>query len=163
MTFTSFHKVTKSQASLNRAVFFPVVDTKPEALNVAPLAKMKQRGFRLVLVASAPGMSEDAVFSLAKQLHDGYGIDYFLVCAHYPEDNCVCMPPSPYMIQKYAKALSIDLSESWMFSSSYTTVGMGRAAGIGNVMFVPPEAGALDRAVDRALVRLATTPTPPGV
>lgn len=140
-----------------------MVDTKPEALNVAPLAKMKLRGFRLVLVANAPGMSEDSVFSLAKKLHDGYGIDYFLVCSHYPEDNCVCMPPSPYMIQKYAKALNIDLVSSWMFSSSYTTVGMGRAAGVGNVVFVPPEAGALERAVDRACAAVATTPAPPTV
>jgi D-glycero-D-manno-heptose 1,7-bisphosphate phosphatase len=97
------------------------------------LARLKTAGFLLVVVSNQSGVNRglitehqlglihaklDTLLFQAADIH----IDHYAICPHTPEENCECRKPKPRLILDAAKALNIELSESFMIgdrSSDY--------------------------------------------
>jgi hypothetical protein len=143
----------------NKAAFFPL----PGELDLVQIVRLKKAGFRIAVLGYFPEHSESGCWQVGKTLKTAWGIDTLLACNHAPEEYCLCRPPKPLLITTFMDALKLSYDESWFFASTYETVGMGRAAKLTNVVFVPPEHGALKKAVDRVIALQAPTPAPPSL
>jgi hypothetical protein len=142
---------------ISKAAFFPM-SGKIDTIEIARLKKAK---FLIAMVGYFPHLEEKDIWRAAKELKTIVGMDTLLACAHPPEEHCLCRPPKPYLITTFMTTRNVSYDDSWFFASEYEYVGMGRAAGIKNVVFVRPEFGALKKAVDKALGGQAPTPAPP--
>jgi D-glycero-D-manno-heptose 1,7-bisphosphate phosphatase len=56
-------------------------------------------------------------------------IDTFY-CPHKNEDNCICMKPKPYFINKAAQLYNVDLSESFIIGDHPSDIECGINAGV---------------------------------
>lgn len=128
-----------------KVAFFPL----PGEIDTEQIARLKAAGFRIAGIAYLPDHADVP-----------RGAHHMLICDHPPEEHCLCRPPKPLLITTLMSALKASYDESWFFASTYETVGMGRAAKLKNVVFIPPELGALKKAVDRVLALQAPTPAP---
>jgi D-glycero-D-manno-heptose 1,7-bisphosphate phosphatase len=63
-------------------------------------------------------------------------IDAVYMCPHAPDAQCDCRKPSPGLLLRAARELSLDLSQSWMIGDAWTDLLAGRAAGVRSVAFV---------------------------
>jgi D-glycero-D-manno-heptose 1,7-bisphosphate phosphatase len=116
----------------------------PEQLILLPevgeaLAKLKNLGFKLVVVSNQSGVGRGLVtekdLTLIHERLDellskwSVKIDRFELCTHLPEDGCECRKPKPKLILDAAHALKIDVSQSYMVGDKVSDMGAGRTAG----------------------------------
>ncbi|MDB5243180.1 MAG: family hydrolase [Spirosoma sp.] len=115
------------------------------------LKGLQQAGYRLVVISNQAGVARgyfeetalDAVWqTLGDQLLP-YGVtfDGFYYCPHHPEGqvtgyaiDCDCRKPRPGLIQRAARALHIDLSQSWMVGDILNDVEAGNRAGCQTIL-----------------------------
>jgi histidinol-phosphate phosphatase family protein len=151
--------------SLRRAVFMDRDGTlihdvgypnDPGAVRLLPgaaiaLAKLKELGFLLIVVSNQSGIGRGLVTpEQARQVHaevESQLADFMVrldgayYCPHAPEDGCVCRKPSPGMLLRAARELSIDLNRSFMVGDKISDLEAGRAAGCHTLYFTAePEA-----------------------
>ena len=109
---------------------------RPEDLELFPdvakaLARLKQHGFKLVVVTNQAGVArgyygEEDVNRLHRYLNsllaaDGAEIDHFFYCPHHPEHGvgkykteCHCRKPNPGMLKMAEQFYRIDKAHSYM-------------------------------------------------
>ena len=68
--------------------------------------------------------------------HHGGQVDGVYMCPHKPDDGCSCRKPSPGLLLRAAKELSLDLRRSWMIGDAWTDLQAGQAAGLRNVILL---------------------------
>lgn len=108
------------------------------------LKKLKEAGYRLVIVTNQPGIglgyfSKEDFFALNKVLlkeFSGHGIDidkiYF--CPHSKSENCSCRKPATAMIERADRELGLDLANSFMIGDMTSDVAFGKNAGCKSIL-----------------------------
>ena len=146
---------------INELVYYPdhgIVDSpftagqfvmKPHAGEA--LRKLREAGYRLVLVSNQPGiakgnLTEEAFNKIARKMREqlageGITLDGEYYCFHHPEAKvaslrkvCTCRKPEPGLILQAAGELNLDLERSWMVGDGITDVAAGQAAGCRTVL-----------------------------
>jgi D-glycero-D-manno-heptose 1,7-bisphosphate phosphatase len=142
--------------TLNKLVYYDdlgVVDSPflPSQLSLLPgaakaVAKLKKKGFLLVLVSNQPGvakgnMSKKSFCAIDAKLDrllakEGAFLDAKFYCPHHPNAKlarfrkiCACRKPMPGMLLQAAREHGIDLKRSYMAGDGINDVKAGRKAG----------------------------------
>jgi histidinol-phosphate phosphatase family protein len=97
------------------------------------------RHFLLFIVTNQPGIAEGAISRkdvncvnahVVKMLGEaGIAITDVYVCPHRRLDNCVCIKPKPYFLQKAGKDYYIDLKRSFVVGDHPHDIELARNAG----------------------------------
>lgn len=126
----------------------------------AALWQLQSAGYVLVVVSNQSGIgrglyTEDDLAALNRRIHryllDDHGVEIarFYHCPHHPTEallewrqQCHCRKPAPGMIEQACADLHIDPSRSLMVGDKASDMEAGRAAGVGRLFRVAPEASA---------------------
>jgi D-glycero-D-manno-heptose 1,7-bisphosphate phosphatase len=110
---------------------FEILPGVPEAC-----AKLKAAGFLLVLTTNQPDVGRgivprELVEAMNAEVLKVVALDRIEVCYHPGRgaSDCDCRKPKPGMLLNAAKALGIDLAQSWMVGDRWRDVDCGYAAG----------------------------------
>jgi D-glycero-D-manno-heptose 1,7-bisphosphate phosphatase len=131
---------------LNKAIIRdgkPYPPNSPEELELLPdvvagCERLKQAGFRLVVVTNQPDIgrgtqTRELVDAINRRLAELIPVlDRVEVCFHAGAehgDPCECRKPKPGLLQRAAAALDIELSASWMIGDRWRDVDCAHAAG----------------------------------
>jgi len=102
----------------------------------AACAKLKQAGFLLVVATNQPDvgrgtLQKETVEMIHTEMCRRLPIDRVEVCYHpgQGQSDCDCRKPKPGMLFHAARALNIDLKQSWMVGDRWRDVDCGHAAG----------------------------------
>jgi D-glycero-D-manno-heptose 1,7-bisphosphate phosphatase len=98
------------------------------------LARLRQRGFMLVLITNQPdvgrGMaSRESVEEIHRFLFSKLALDDIFVCYHDDKDNCACRKPEPGLILEAATKYSIDIARSYLIGDRWRDIEAGNTAG----------------------------------
>jgi D-glycero-D-manno-heptose 1,7-bisphosphate phosphatase len=139
----------------------------------ASLARLKARGFLLVVVTNQPdvrrgGTSVANVEQIHRVLASKLPLDDFFTCYHDDQDRCACRKPRPGLLLEAAKKYRIDISRSYLIGDRWRDIAAGSAAGCRTVFIdhryndgspeTPPDirVHSLSEAVDRILEEVAS-------
>lgn len=110
---------------------FEILPGVPEAC-----AKLKAAGFLLVVATNQPDVGRgivprELVEAMNAQMEKVIALDRIEICFHPGRgaSDCDCRKPKPGMLLNAAKALDIDLAQSWMVGDRWRDVDCGHAAG----------------------------------
>jgi D-glycero-D-manno-heptose 1,7-bisphosphate phosphatase len=102
----------------------------------AACAKLKAAGFLLVVATNQPDvgrgtLKQEVVEKIHAHMIAQLPIDRVEACYHAGKDlsACDCRKPKPGMLLQAARALNIDLAQSWMVGDRWRDVDCGHAAG----------------------------------
>jgi D-glycero-D-manno-heptose 1,7-bisphosphate phosphatase len=118
------------------------------------LAKLRQSGFRLIMVTNQPNIargaqSREAVYAINQYLQDQLELDAAEICEHDDTDDCDCRKPKPGMLLRAAARDNITLAASFLVGDRWRDIEAGRRAGCrtilvgdgyGEVLPSPPDA-----------------------
>jgi len=98
------------------------------------LGRMKDAGFRLVVVTNQPDVGSGLVeLTVVEEMHrrlaEALPVDAIEACYHQRGDGCDCRKPKPGMLQRAAERLSLNCARSFMIGDRAGDVEAGRAAG----------------------------------
>jgi len=117
-----------SPASLDEFEILPGV--------AATCAKLKQAGYLLIVATNQPDvgrrtLKKEIVEAIHAEMCRQLPIDRVEVCYHPGQgaSDCDCRKPKPGMLLRAAKALGIDLAQSWMVGDRWRDMDCGHAAG----------------------------------
>lgn len=104
-------------------------------------ARLKQAGFLLIVVTNQPDVGRgtlrrEVVEELNAHLCRLLPLDRVEVCYHPGggQSDCDCRKPKPGMVLRAARALSIDLGQSWMVGDRWRDIDCGHAAGCRTIL-----------------------------
>ena len=110
---------------------FEILPGVPEAC-----AKLKAAGFLLVVATNQPDVGRgivprELVEAMNAQMQKVITLDRIEICFHPGRgaSDCDCRKPKPGMLLNAARALGIDLAQSWMVGDRWRDVDCGHAAG----------------------------------
>ena len=102
----------------------------------AALARLKAAGWLLIVTTNQPDvgrgtLKKEVVETIHAHMVARLPIDRVETCFHPGKgwSDCDCRKPKPGMLLKAAKALNLDLTQSWMVGDRWRDVDCGRAAG----------------------------------
>ena len=143
----------KRSGILRKAVFLdrdgtlnpdPGYLSDPSQMSLIPgvaeaLVLLRQAGYLLVVVSNQSGVArglirEEDLPKIHQRLEDllrpwCIKIEHFALCLHHPEEHCACRKPKPKLILDAARALQIDVTQSYMIGDRQTDIEAGVAAG----------------------------------
>lgn len=104
----------------------------------AALAKLKNAGFRLVVVTNQPDVGHglvgrDIVEEMHRRMLADLPLDRIEVCYHRQDDGCTCRKPHPGMLKRAAAELGIDPTKSFIVGDRGSDVAAGRALGCATI------------------------------
>jgi D-glycero-D-manno-heptose 1,7-bisphosphate phosphatase len=110
---------------------FEILPGVPEAC-----AKLKAAGFLLVVATNQPDVGRgivprELVEAMNARMSKVVALDRIEICFHPGRgaSDCDCRKPKPGMLLNAAKALGINLPQSWMVGDRWRDVDCGHAAG----------------------------------
>jgi D-glycero-D-manno-heptose 1,7-bisphosphate phosphatase len=119
-----------------------LVDGAAEAL-----ARLREAGFRLVVVSNQSGIGRGLVTeNEAQSVHErfvselerhGVRLDGARYCPHAPGAGCDCRKPAPGLLLAAADDLGLDLAASFMVGDKSSDVEAGRRAGCRTILLAP--------------------------
>ena len=117
----------------------PYPPANPTELKILPgvplaLKRLKQAGYRLVVVTNQPDVSrgkqkQEIVEHIHTQLRHSLPLDDIKVCYHDDADGCDCRKPRPGMLLAAAREMNIDLTQSFMVGDRWRDIEAGHQAG----------------------------------
>ncbi len=142
------HKLAKAvfldrDGVINRALERDAKPYPPRNLNEfeilpevpAALARLKAAGFLLVVATNQPDvgrgtLAKEVVEEIHAHMLAQLPLDRVEVCYHSGKGapDCDCRKPKPGMLLRAARALNIDLAQSWMVGDRWRDVDCGHAA-----------------------------------
>ncbi len=103
--------------------------------------KLKQADFLLVVATNQPDVGRGTlkravVESIHAHMRRTLPLDRVEVCYHpgKGDSKCDCRKPQPGMLHRAARALNIDLHQSWMVGDRWRDIDCGNAAGCHTVL-----------------------------
>lgn len=98
------------------------------------LGRMKDAGFRLVVVTNQPDVgsgliAQNVIEEMHRRLAELLPIDAIEACYHRQSDGCDCRKPRPGMLQRASDRLSLDCARSFMIGDRVSDVEAGRMVG----------------------------------
>jgi D-glycero-D-manno-heptose 1,7-bisphosphate phosphatase len=108
---------------------FEIYPEVPEACR-----RLKAAGYLLVVATNQPDVGrgtqrQETVEAMHARMCAVLPVDRVEVCYHSGHTPCECRKPGPGMLLQAAKALSIDLSRSFMVGDRWRDIDCGQAAG----------------------------------
>ncbi len=105
------------------------------------IAMLREKGYALVVITNQSGIARG--YYTAQDMHNLHAwvntclaqqnlhLDAFYHCPHHPNFSgaCSCRKPSPFLLQKAAQELQLDLTQSFMIGDKMSDVKAGLAAG----------------------------------
>lgn len=128
----------------------------------AAVKRLNDAEFRVVVVTNQPVIArgecdERGMAAIHAKMEtalglDGAYLDATYYCPHHPDHgfdgeirelkrDCACRKPGTGMIDDSARALNIDLAQSWMIGDSTTDIAMAERAGLRSVLVATGEGG----------------------
>ena len=102
--------------------------------------KLKQAGFLLIVATNQPDVGRGTLpQKTVEEIHEfmcrQLPIDRVEVCYHpgYTPDECDCRKPKPGLLLRAARAVGIDLAQSWMVGDRWRDIDCGKNAGVRTV------------------------------
>ena len=100
----------------------------------AALARLKDRGFLLLVVTNQPDVARgtqdlETIQAMHRILREALPLDEFLVCPHDDRDACGCRKPAPGLLLEAQARYGLDLRRSFLVGDRWRDVDAGRAAG----------------------------------
>jgi len=102
----------------------------------AACKKLKRAGYLLVVATNQPDvgrgtLTKEMVETIHAEMCRRLPIDRVEVCYHpgQGQSDCDCRKPRPGMLLRAARALNIDLKQSWMVGDRWRDMDCGHAAG----------------------------------
>ena len=118
----------------SQVVFYP--DTVPSLLKL-------QAHFSLFIVTNQSGVAKGIIslqdvvrvngYVLAHLAHSGIRIIETYVCPHDRADDCICIKPKPFFLNKAEADYGIDLKRSFVIGDHPHDVAFGKDAGAGAI------------------------------
>ena len=116
-----------------------------------PLRKLKDLGYKLVVVSNQPGIakkhhSKKTLEQMGAKMNrllaaEGVKLDGEYYCLHHPDArvaryrvNCSCRKPKPGLLLKAAKERGLSLGRSWMVGDGLPDILAGKAAGCRTIL-----------------------------
>ncbi len=114
------------------------------------LSLLRKAGFELVVISNQSGVGRGHFLESAlKPIHarmnellkpNDAEIHHFYYCTHHPDEDCACRKPKPFLIEKAARELGIDVAQSYMVGDKTTDLEFARNAGCkGSVLVLTGE------------------------
>lgn len=114
------------------------------------LAKLKAKGFLLVVVSNQSGIARGLITweqlnLIHRKLNEiltrkvNIKVDSFQVCPHHPDEACSCRKPNAKLLFDAAQTYEIDLSESYMIGDRESDMLAGKNAGVKKALLVKPD------------------------
>lgn len=128
----------------NTLIYDPGYIHEPEKVRLLKgvpegLKLLKEAGFLLIVVSNQSGIGrgyfeEKDFWAVNERLQEflkpfGVQIDAFYFCPHRPDENCSCRKPRTGMVERAAKELGIDVSESVLIGDKDTDVELAFRCG----------------------------------
>jgi D-glycero-D-manno-heptose 1,7-bisphosphate phosphatase len=100
----------------------------------AALARLRDAGFRLVVVTNQPDVARgtqtrEVIHAMHARLRSALPIDEFRMCDHDDGDGCDCRKPKAGLLYAAARAAGLSLPGSFMVGDRWRDVEAGRRAG----------------------------------
>lgn len=113
-------------ASLSEMEIFPEAP--------AALARLRERGFALVVVTNQPDVARGAQSApVLDRMHAALAralpLDDILTCPHDDADHCACRKPKPGLIEEAARRHALDPARSFLIGDRWRDIDAGHAAG----------------------------------
>lgn len=115
---------------------FQILPGVPEACR-----RLKTAGYLLVVATNQPDVGRGTLpQNTVEAIHDlmrrELPIDRVEVCYHpgRGESECDCRKPRPGMLLRAARAMKIDLAQSWMVGDRWRDIDCGHAAGCRTIL-----------------------------
>jgi D-glycero-D-manno-heptose 1,7-bisphosphate phosphatase len=101
---------------------------------VVALAKLKNAGFRLLVVTNQPDVARgtqkrEVVESINNALLEKVPLDQVYTCFHDDSDNCSCRKPLPGLIWQGAEEWQVDPAKSFLVGDRWKDIASGLSAG----------------------------------
>jgi D-glycero-D-manno-heptose 1,7-bisphosphate phosphatase len=105
----------------------------------AGIERLKQSGFRLIMVTNQPNIargsqSREAVLAINRYLQNKLQLDATEMCEHDDADNCDCRKPKPGMLLRAAARDNISLNGSFLIGDRWRDIEAGRSAGCQTIL-----------------------------
>jgi len=107
------------------------------------LAKMKELGFKIILITNQPGISQgylskEKLNQINEFLKKELGIDEVYSCPHYPKitGECDCRKPKIGLIKQAVNDFNINLQKSYMVGDSLSDIQTGQNANVKKTFLV---------------------------
>lgn len=119
-----------------------LVEPMPTALEA--VAAVRAAGLPIAVVSNQSGVARgllraQQVAAVNARVDDVFGaFDAWCVCAHGPEDRCVCRKPAPGLVLQAAAALGVRAADTVVIGDIGADVGAARAAGAAAVLVPTP-------------------------
>lgn len=107
---------------------------------IPALIRLRDAGFRLVLVSNQDGLGTDsfpaqdfqAVHDFVLDLFSSQGVEFDeeFICPHFEAENCDCRKPRTGLLTRYLAANSIDLERSCVVGDRETDLVLARNIGV---------------------------------
>jgi D-glycero-D-manno-heptose 1,7-bisphosphate phosphatase len=120
------------------------------------LARLRQSGFRLIMVTNQPNIarglqSREAVYAINRYLQEVLRLDAAETCEHDDADNCDCRKPKPGMLLRAAARDHIALTASYLIGDRWRDIEAGRRAGCRTILIGDNYGEALKSTPDAAV------------
>jgi D-glycero-D-manno-heptose 1,7-bisphosphate phosphatase len=105
----------------------------------AALSRLRENGFRLIMVTNQPNIargaqSREAVHAINRYLKETLNLQAIEICEHDDADNCECRKPKPGMLLRAAARDHIALAESFMIGDRWRDIEAGCRAGCRTIL-----------------------------
>lgn len=117
----------------------PFPPTSARTMEIVPgarlaLERLRERGFRLVVVTNQPDVARGLVHPeeirlMHRRLLEELPLDAIYACLHDDPDGCSCRKPKPGLLLLAARELELELSRSFMVGDRWRDIEAGSAAG----------------------------------
>jgi D-glycero-D-manno-heptose 1,7-bisphosphate phosphatase len=103
------------------------------------MARLKERGFLLIVITNQPDVrrgtvTHEAVEGIHGFLSSNLPLDDFFVCYHDDRDGCDCRKPLPGLLTRAAAKHQIDVKQSYLIGDRWRDIEAGGAAGCRTVL-----------------------------
>lgn len=113
---------------------------------VAPLRRLKESGFVVIVTTNQPGLSRgyqsrrelDRMHDIVRRM---FPVDDILTCPHDESDHCPCRKPRPGLLIEAAFKWHLNLDHSFVISDKWQDAEAARTAGCTSLLLESPWVG----------------------